>query len=711
MQGEAPSVAGARRYARMRWALAIVASALSCLGLGAGSAAAACLNEAFRLGPSALLPECRAYEMVSPVDKNGAGVNLAVEPRTRPDGKAINFWSAGDFAGAPSRLAFSNYIARRGEDNWHTESVVPPFTNIGTILIKAAITSPDQSKTLQASNHALTPDAVDGASNLYLLDNLTGERKLVASTPDSQLLFDFTNINKDPGYASGTDDWSHIAFFSSAGLLGAPKSQVLYEIAGGELRIASRLPDETPSAAHIKINNTPTPYTNMVSEDGSRIFWVAGAGTGAGVVYMRENGEKTIPITASQKTGEEGTLKTANFGAANEDGSVVYLIGGNMTDEAATGNSLLRYDVETGELTDLLAGMGANNPQVQRVITVSEDGSYVYFSARGAITPDSAATGTQGANFFVWHDGEVDLIATMTNKSRETAGPVGSMTSRNGVHLAFATKEPLAPDDVPSENCPGTSTSNFNCKDVYYYNAVTKQLSCLTCTGTPPLGESNIGGADFREAGIGDNWVRPVLDDGTVFFNTPNALVLNDVNGVGDVYGWRQGARYLLSTGTDPTESNFGDVTPDGSTVFIRTAESLVPQDVDGSIDLYAVRVEGGFAAQHQPPPPPPCEGEACRGASPSARAWTPPVSTGGAQDENVPAACVALERRARAAERQAASLGRRAAAAGRRAKARKGRARAGALKKSRALRRQAQQQRRKATALFNQAHNCGGQG
>src|SRR5690606_24343527 len=117
--------------------------------------------------------------------------------------------------------------------------------------------------------------------------------------------------------------------------------------------------------------------------------------------------------------------------------------------------------------------------------------------------------------------------------------------------------------------------------------------------------------------GMGDHFPLAVLEDGSVFFDTPNQLLANDVNGVMDAYRWRQGSRWLVSTGTDSSPSNFADATPDGSSVFFRTGERLVPQDVDGNNDLYVARVGGGLAGQYPPPEPPPCEGEECRDEPP----------------------------------------------------------------------------------------------
>jgi hypothetical protein len=108
-------------------------------------------------------------------------------------------------------------------------------------------------------------------------------------------------------------------------------------------------------------------------------------------------------------------------------------------------------------------------------------------------------------------------------------------------------------------------------------------------------------------------------DDGRyVFFSTAEGLVPQDVNGVMDVYEYdaSSGSLHLLSTGTDPNPSWFADATPNGSDVLIGTSQRLVGQDTDESIDLYDARVDGGLAAQNPPSPPPPCTDEAgCRTA------------------------------------------------------------------------------------------------
>ena len=52
----------------------IAASGLALLGASPGMAADSCPNAEFRTGAAQYLPDCRAYEMISPVQKNNGGL-------------------------------------------------------------------------------------------------------------------------------------------------------------------------------------------------------------------------------------------------------------------------------------------------------------------------------------------------------------------------------------------------------------------------------------------------------------------------------------------------------------------------------------------------------------------------------------------------------------------------------------------------------------
>jgi len=88
------------------------------------------------------LPECRAYEMVSPLDKQGysAGTGsqsgLEVLPMlAAPSGETLGWYSEGDFSQAENYRVNGNplnvYISQRGASGWSTTSAFAPRTAVG----------------------------------------------------------------------------------------------------------------------------------------------------------------------------------------------------------------------------------------------------------------------------------------------------------------------------------------------------------------------------------------------------------------------------------------------------------------------------------------------------------------------------------------------------------------------------------------------------
>jgi hypothetical protein len=189
-----------------------------------------------------------------------------------------------------------------------------------------------------------------------------------------------------------------------------------------------------------------------------------------------------------------------------------------------------------------------------------------------------------------------------------------------------------------------------------------------------------------------------VLDDGTVFFDTPSRLLPRDGNGVDDVYSWREGSVQLVSTGSGEQPSTFGAATPDGSDVYFLTSQPLVKQDTDQIIDVYDDREEGGLAAQWPPGSPGACEEQGCRGASPTPPAGLPSGSSVAAP---APASCASLKAAPGAARRKAQRLSNRSK------KAAKGRGTA-AKARSRRLHRQAGVARKQVKRLQKEVAKCG---
>ena len=116
------------RKATLRGArLAVLAMCLlpCSAALAAGDAnTTRCSNEAMQ-GFNVNLPDCRAYEMVTPASKNGAVVTNAGPVSV--DGSRVAARANGAFAGTGDALAFTTYYEfERGASGWSTIPLSPP---------------------------------------------------------------------------------------------------------------------------------------------------------------------------------------------------------------------------------------------------------------------------------------------------------------------------------------------------------------------------------------------------------------------------------------------------------------------------------------------------------------------------------------------------------------------------------------------------------
>jgi hypothetical protein len=718
MTAQSMAVARLRRAivsASLAAACAVGCVAVSGLGV-AGAAAAGCPNEALRTGPSAALPGCRAYEMVSPVEKFGANVSVPFSVHVAPGGGAASFFSSGAFAGAQSSSLANAYLSRRDE-NWVTESLtVPQLNREGIVVSTTRAYTPDLAESLAASRDALTPGAIKGGSNLYLRDNATGALTLVAATAGGKS-FALMAESSLGSYFGGTNDWSHIAFLAREPLPpgpGEPEGVVetpiglaaenLYDYTSGRSHIVDVLPDGTVPAEGVHQPASSVPNRHLVSADGSRIFFQVGE-SGAGPIFMREDDTTTTPVSISHNGAEAGEVKPAEFGVATADGSVVYFSSSSELLEGSENEGapqLYAYNVASGTTTELISDAPEGGPRVEEILGASEDGSYVYFTSAAVLAEGATPVPVFGTNIYVWHDGTIKWIA-QTGEIIEIGAPKEWALSPDGRNFAFASYTPIGgeEEDPSSPSCPfnpSIGNEEGHCQDVYEFEYESGVRSCLSCTGKPARGDSSLGGQEFHEPGLPDEFPHALLNDGTVFLDTPNRLLPPDVNGVEDVYAWRDGSYELISTGTSDQASTFGDATADGSDILFRTSQALVPQDVDKGIDVYDDREAGGLASQSPPAaPPPPCEGEGCRVPSP-----TPPAGLAAGSMVAAAAVCGEQQAVARASKQHANSLGRRAR------KAAKGDSKA-ANAKARNLRRQATAARKRANQLQKKAKKCGG--
>jgi hypothetical protein len=485
--------------------------------------------------------------------------------------------------------------------------------------------------------------------NLFVRDNLADSYQLVNVTPEGILWPEPEEPNQrywPASFIAGSDDLGHVVFEEELALtpdapIGYRGGNELYEWANGQVRLVTILPDGTPvhgSLASATRNyagefdisgeqaSNVAQFRHAVSAGGSRIFFEAG-----GSLYLRENGATTVQVDASQGPDPSGGGK---FMVASSDGSRIFFTSDKRLTTDSTASSgepdLYEYRITPGGggmLRDLTINPG-EPANVLGVSGASEDGEYVYLVARGGLSTEQNSEGELPVpgepNLYLIHQGAPTFVATLDSSADDCdwtaaahcggaaeAGPsLTARTSRSGHFLAFNSVRSLTGYDNTSLE------SGKALIEIFLFDATANQLSCVSClpNGVPP-----VAGAAIRwpaNPGINNSWSnaypqRNLSDGGQVFFETADPLLPQDGNGVRDVYEYLHGSLHLLSTGSGESGFRFLDASPDGSDVFIGTAQALLPRDTDLITDYYDVRVGGGFS--EPPSPPAGCDDASCR--------------------------------------------------------------------------------------------------
>lgn len=343
-------------------------------------------------------------------------------------------------------------------------------------------------------------------------------------------------------------------------------------------------------------------------------------------------------------------IKTANGEAAEM--TKVFFTDEQRLVEGATAEAgkpdLYEYDLNKPEgerLTDLTVN-AAEPADVLGVSGASEDGSYLYFVAKGALSGNQenshGAKAMAGkANLYLRHAGATTFIASLGLDTEDgdacdwTAYCLTARVSQNGLFIAFDSFESLTEYDnrpVQPNACgylasPFSPVSGRPCPETFRYaasNGAHGELTCASCNPTGAAPASEFAWSVIEQAGrdiaYGGRmqFSHNISDSGQVFFDTMEQLVPADENKTWDVYEYEGGEGataqlHLISTGKNTPNtlpSYFDDATPDGSNVFFFTAESLLRTDTRADYDLYDARVGGGFAVQNEPIQRPPCESE-----------------------------------------------------------------------------------------------------
>ncbi len=608
------------------------------------ASAADCPNqEARERDNSTLLVDCRAYERVSPLEKNGGDISSINETneggviQAAPDGSKITYPSLSSF-GEDSQGAGSGsqYLSTREGGGWNTENITarlhaPRLTNVLGTAYKAFNLDLTEGVLLNTTLEFEESDepSVGGAPagyREYYVHNFSNnaDQALVTTPPEPAELFNIeSQLNVIGDFV--TPDLNHIILASAAALVPGVtlEGTNLYEWAHGQLMPVNILPGATgqETLPGARLGSERGLQSHTVSDDGSRVFWSNGGGAEA--LYAREGIGTSQPKTIRVDAGIGGG---GLFLVASTDGAKVFFTKGNQ----GTGD-LYEYDLENETLADLTATEPTGEAMVQGVLGASVDGDYVYFVARGALAPGAvpetceATNAATGCNLYLWHAGSGLTFVARLAGSDEEGGEAATQlhdwseyftlrttrVSPDGHHLVFMSGARLTP------------SNNAGTREVYEYDSVAERLDCVSCNprGLSPVGVSSIPGATPYRPNSAAYESRVVTDDGSrVFFDSGDGLSDDDTNGKQDVYEWERagagtcvragGCVSLVSSGVGSGAANFVDSSANGSDVFFTTRQQLTPGDVDHQVDLYDARENGGYTVADLPV----CAGTGCQG-------------------------------------------------------------------------------------------------
>jgi hypothetical protein len=585
---------------------------------------APCANSVIRAEQGATrLPDCRAFELVSPADKNGGNMTGAL--LVTDDGSRLSASSSVGFANPKSNLLSAPYSAERGEIGWTTTNLAPQ-AGIGLALdngfLQLGNFSQDMTKALTATANF---DAEPQVKNIFLTTTGGDTTWVTAPTrPSSEI--------SNKWLVGASADLSHVVFESTQSFDSRETSgaRMVWEWINGQTRLVSVLPDDSlalnptvgTGANSVLAENTGSvamfQEPTVVSADGSRIFFTAN--TVGPQLFVRVDGTETIQPGLSQRPGSIGQAKpgAVTFQAASRDGSrVVFTSPDLLTADATPGGGIYRYDLESEELEFLSPTPGSGGPEIDRIARVSADASKVYFVARSQLVVGEGKAG--GHNLYVADGGAVRFIATLADLdflSWEASGASGFPAARvtpDGGHFVFQSINPL------------TGYKSAGHMEVYEWDDQTRTLTCASCgaPGTQADGDASLSASPVNpetfetpNGQVPIGYSRGLSDDGSrVFFQTRDSLDPKDVNGRADVYAYEAGRTHLISDGTGNYDSEIVGSSASGDDAFFSTNQSLVPQDTDGGAgDIYDARVGGGFAAANGPAG---CLGGDCQAAVP----------------------------------------------------------------------------------------------
>ncbi len=629
---------------------------------GAALAGEGCPNEQLRAENNSLgLPDCRAFEMVTPAEKNSALVEPVEAPTVAPDGSSLAGETQEGFAGIENdefETGGAFYRFSRAASGWVTSPLNPYRGSMLSMGVGGvdSVWGPGEPHVVSASLRLrgadgslseigpawLSSQGSNGEGNPLLVDGVAASAVdgVVFTVRESGLLWPFDETITEPTRFPVAH-----SLYEYRGIGNAAPSLVGVSGGAGSTALVSRCGSELGGGVFGEHNS--------VSEDGGVVFFVAvgadrfpcgGVQPPVDELFARVEGSRTVAISEPSAVDcplcDTGAPADAVFQGASADGSKVFFTTKQSLLGSDASENLYEYDFDPpagqARVVRVSGGDGVLEPtaEVQGVTAVSEDGSHVYFIAKGVLTGAPNGFGERAQadaeNLYVYErDAEYPAGHTVFIASCAGVSSGQSQATPDGRFLAFSTGCHLTPGNYGSG------------RQVFLYDA---QTGSLVRVSSGPEGPDNGSGAAGGGASIvnqghngnagtrGGALARTMSDDGSfVFFQSSVGLApgaLNNVKvtetGIGvpvyaqNVYEYHAGRVWLIGSDAAPEYSQavsgvaLVGTTASGGDVFFRTDAQLVSQDTDTQVDFYDARVGGGFPVSVVPAG---CGGDACQGA------------------------------------------------------------------------------------------------
>jgi hypothetical protein len=577
-------------------------------------------SETFTTQPEAggdALPNGRAWEQVSPVEKLGAQAvsdagNAVIQ--AAEDGGAISYYLTAPFSdSAPASDLDTQVISRRAANGgWITEDIATPHD-------KATLFTPEEEYKFFSANLSQAVVEPLGETPLsrealeerpyepapYVRDDETGSYSALvspANVPSGTKFGEMADTNPGVMFVTATPDLSHVVLTSEHALTGEAGEAGNYkyyewtpgpEGDPGRLRLISAQPAGEPELPQIT--------GRAISREGTRFVWTTNV-PGDGGVYITNTADgEALRLDRSQiGASPESVEARAKFQGASADGSRVFFTDTEPLTQGAGAHEGNLYVCEVTEvdgklacdLEDLTVPENAGEPaSVQgTLLGTGEAGNYVYFVAEGVLTSTANNAGEQAQsgtdNLYVRHyeggawaapvfiarlasgqDPTGDEPDWENEPGSSSTPPIEAHTaevSNNGQYLTFMSERSLTGYDNTDVN---EASGRHADEEVYLYDAQDGRLSCASCdpTGARPVGwEEPLFTRSDSKGFWAYRWVAATLPDETM--------------------------NMRLKLGARPYRPQY---LMDSGRLFFNSHDGLVPADNNGVGDVYEYEPAG----------------------------------------------------------------------------------------------------------------------